>query len=949
MTGDSSLSGWIEELPFPLSSIAWRYYAIVDEGRKVRALAQFFEATALFLSSVFLGAFLRDPALTEVVRRLGYRPEGGRERFDFGSFGKWVKVSRDLAKATRELLSNPSGSTQCTRAFCVEAPDRLRGVTDKALFSALAAVGTQRNEELAHGGVESPLTAKRILTDLEPELLKIRTALGGAFREWPLIRPGHGVTEQSGRSTYVAAELLSGRDPSLFVQRKLVSNEPLLGNDLYLFDDATRLGLRLAPLVRIRTDENQLENTCYFFSRLRKDDVHWVSYHDARSPSADSRDPEVASLIGLLNGEHASSRAPEPPVPERAVPEWATPPSGDERLQDHERGTDVPPLALRPPAERGGDDGGPQPIAEVSAMLPGGRWTRGKPGPFYVPTLLDKRLLPRLIQGPPTLVVLSGNAGDGKTAFLTELITKAGHSYDPGTQNEYDLLLGGTTAYRVVLDGSEDADDRTNDDLLNDALTPFAGSNPIDEPPRGTIIAINKGRLLNYLERNVGRYGFLWRLISSAFLGESLTDAESRYILIDLNERSFIGPNVEGSLFGDFVSRLVDWNGWGQCNSCHAQAVCPVYFNIMFLRTASKAEGSNGDPVPLAQLWRLFAASDLDDRIHITARHVVTALTGFVVGENQCSEIRARAGRGEIFAGSEYVYNRPFLSAETHDVDAPLIDKVIATYDPTEQDTPIQGRLLHSFVAREEIGKITAPVESYREAYLDADVASIGEERIENAPKRGDLDYRQRVRRLTRAVSRRLYFQGASELAPRFPLDTVDEFLQILAQGAVVIPGLIPRLIQNLNGALGIESGRLQELLVPRDYSNGLRGRGFAMLIKPSRFHVVVGSAVGLPYRAREFIESWPRSLLMSATDANGTVVAVLVIPLLLFELLDRAGHGRRPASQTERAYMVRLRGFYRALAEHSWEERPSYVLYDNGDVLARANVDGDKFWLATE
>jgi hypothetical protein len=160
-------------------------------------------------------------------------------------------------------------------------------------------------------------------------------------------------------------------------------------------------------------------------------------------------------------------------------------------------------------------DGLPDPLAEIAEMLPGGRATRGKPALAFVSTRLDSHLAPSLRDRPPTLVVLSGNAGDGKTTFLAELIESSGGVYEPGVRNEYDVDLAPGLPYRVVLDGSEDAENRTNDALLEEALSLFQGAQPVDHVSRGTLIAINKGRLLRFLQARSGQYEYLWNLVKA--------------------------------------------------------------------------------------------------------------------------------------------------------------------------------------------------------------------------------------------------------------------------------------------------------------------------------------------------------------------------------------------------------------------------------------------------
>ncbi len=146
-------------------------------------------------------------------------------------------------------------------------------------------------------------------------------------------------------------------------------------------------------------------------------------------------------------------------------------------------------------------------------------------------------------------------------------------------------------------------------------------------------------------------------------------------------------------------------------------------------------------------------------------------------------------------------------------------------------------------------------------------------------------------------------------------------FSVVPADGDVDTAPMLRSLVHSLNAALGIERGKLDELLAPRDYGRGLRGKGFALLLPPDgwRSHRERRSAPDSRTRwpqRREYLETWPRTILLNAVD-EGEVVATLSIPLLLFEVLDRAGRGFRPTTQAERGYMVRLHGFYRALAEH--------------------------------
>ena len=83
-------------------------------------------------------------------------------------------------------------------------------------------------------------------------------------------------------------------------------------------------------------------------------------------------------------------------------------------------------------------DGGPYPLAEVRKLLPGGSGVLGRPPIVFTPTSLDLKPPPALKARPPTLVILSGNAGDGKTAFIMGVLAEAGINQVAGL-NEFDI------------------------------------------------------------------------------------------------------------------------------------------------------------------------------------------------------------------------------------------------------------------------------------------------------------------------------------------------------------------------------------------------------------------------------------------------------------------------------------------------------------------------------
>lgn len=60
---EEKLENWIDKLPFPISSILWRYYATKDNSKKIEHLFHFFEAFSEFLSMLMLSALVQDKDL----------------------------------------------------------------------------------------------------------------------------------------------------------------------------------------------------------------------------------------------------------------------------------------------------------------------------------------------------------------------------------------------------------------------------------------------------------------------------------------------------------------------------------------------------------------------------------------------------------------------------------------------------------------------------------------------------------------------------------------------------------------------------------------------------------------------------------------------------------------------------------------------------------------------
>ncbi len=215
-------------------------------------------------------------------------------------------------------------------------------------------------------------------------------------------------------------------------------------------------------------------------------------------PPSPGAAPDTGSAGLPASSAAATSSAPEPSAPPTSA---AAPPEG----RPSPRGTSDPAAVRRE-----------QRVEWLRWLLqsyPGSRWgnreTRGLDSDFaeqtYVETPLEAALYEDVRGRRIRLIVLCGNAGDGKTALLQHLA--AGFGLERRASSE--RVLEGTTddglGVRMNLDGSASWRGRSADDLLDEFLAPFRDGPPSEDIAH--LLAINDGRLLEWIERVERRDG----------------------------------------------------------------------------------------------------------------------------------------------------------------------------------------------------------------------------------------------------------------------------------------------------------------------------------------------------------------------------------------------------------------------------------------------------------
>ncbi len=302
-------------------------------------------------------------------------------------------------------------------------------------------------------------------------------------------------------------------------------------------------------------------------------------------------------------------------------------------------------------------------LKSLLQSYPGSRWgnreTRGLDTRFssdtYVPTALEESLLEEVRKRHVRLVILCGNAGDGKTALLQHLAMELGL----GRHQSVDRILGGRVRngprVRMNLDGSAAWKGRSADALLDEFLAPFQHG-----PPREDIVhllAVNDGRLLEWLdgvEERLGEETPLTAELYGLLQGTSIRQ-DSHIRFISLNQRSLVGgiTSDKSDIDTEFLERLLDhlYGGaraediWSRCHACSAKERCHVV-------QASRVFGPDSLPSPVPvdvrrrsrqRLFEALQAVHLRGETHITVRELRAALVYVLFGVHFCDDYHASA------------------------------------------------------------------------------------------------------------------------------------------------------------------------------------------------------------------------------------------------------------------------------------------------------------------
>jgi hypothetical protein len=538
----------------------------------------------------------------------------------------------------------------------------------------------------------------------------------------------------------------------------------------------------------------------------------------------------------------------------------------------------------------------------------------------YVETRLDTELGPKILSGDVKLVILTGNAGDGKTAFIQRVEAKAqslGATNLVGTRYGSSLVLKGRR-YQTIYDGSEDEQGKTNRQRLEEFFDDFTGP----QPPNADVtkvIAINEGHLRSFILNNRD-YEWLGRQVHH-FLEYEDFQLDASLLIINLNLRSVVDADLTSgaSIFDRVLDRLLATEFWRECRICSAAEHCPIKFNV-----DSLTDPEYGSQIR-HRLKSLYLITHFRRKQHVTIRDLRSSLAYILFNRYPCERIHeelAEAGRAAEAFEPRFYYNAAFGAYVTDDEDPSKQDRLIRLFREVDV-APVANPRLDNLLNFNPPSAIGLLAEFFKRSQADLS----GLERLSQTVLEGKSAFppeawHQQIQRYHAAMRRKYFFESVESACLEAGYPIWDELLPLrsLRRFAEVLrdPQQLLTVRDNLVAAINL-SERIynqiitaENLCVRTNASQRALVKAFNQFPKGNFMCQVrgIGSQAG-------YIEYCPNVLyLVYQPDRN----RMLEINLDLFELLEKVHHGYVPSGSELKGFFLNLLMFKKQLMALSAE-----------------------------
>ncbi|MGA4858345.1 hypothetical protein ACPCAB_17055 [Streptomyces koyangensis] len=251
-------------------------------------------------------------------------------------------------------------------------------------------------------------------------------------------------------------------------------------------------------------------------------------------------------------------------------------------------------------------------------------------------------------------IVLTGDAGHGKTSLCASLLAKLRAGDEPITPDVRKAVF-------LELSEAEGASrpvGRTRSGrplyILSDLseLSPQAGAHKLvellDPPDNGiAIICANEGQLRNCVaeDDNLGKVGtgrakVLVQTLTEGIVRGQVSDPHGAVTVINLNYQSVAADSFNGGLIPWVLKQWTTTQSsrWKRCETCDAREVCPILANRNELSDPTRG------PQRRAAIRDLFAAAERTGAV-ITTRQALSVTSYMLTGGLSCDDVHARYQR----------------------------------------------------------------------------------------------------------------------------------------------------------------------------------------------------------------------------------------------------------------------------------------------------------------
>ena len=527
----------------------------------------------------------------------------------------------------------------------------------------------------------------------------------------------------------------------------------------------------------------------------------------------------------------------------------------------------------------------------------------------YVRTLLDETLRSALLAGEFRLVAVTGNAGDGKTAFIQQIESAI------EAESALERRPNGSTFSRAGRrfitnhDGSQDEDDVTNDEVLRAFFAPFEGDDSHGWPQDETrIIAINEGRLVDFLTEHGSRYGRLRTIVLAGLAGAAPEDGVAA---VNLNLRSVvasppgsIGPD---SIFDRLLRRFMAEKYWEACTACDLRDRCYVHHNARTLMDPIAG------PKVAERLRSLYTITHLRGRLHITMRDLRSALAFTLAGTRDCDQIHVLYTTPTADS-RQAILNGFYFNAWQGGGSTDRLLALLGQIDVGEATNPDLDRALDYLPPGDrETARFTfAERGNYDTQLLDRRHQELPQDALTETTAVRMAEHRDYVAMLRR----RQFFERRDEhWKEMLPYRKYDQFWRLVS-GRRSAELQLDTLLLAINRGEGLtDPRRLGDVLALRVRVVEHGTVRSYRLFPGERFKLDLAAHSG-----NRFVEHVPSALRLVYTPRGGQP-AELVIDLDMYEMLMRLNDGYRPSLEEQQGHYLTLAVFKNVLSSAPYQE----------------------------